>query len=332
MRTLYSKIAAVLFALFVLCGVVSIVATLHFFQLYSEESNQRLNQPLARHLADQNQLLSLQDANADRLRSMFDMQMIINPSIQIYLLDATGRIVSYSAAPGEVKLERVDLPPIRGPRASRRQAADPWRRSAPPGRSPHLFGGADPEWDQPQGYLYVMLAAERPSGLVGLLKQSDIVPTAAGVAALCVLFALLVGLCIFALMTRKLERLAGAMDEFQRRDFDSRSDILPAAARAAGDEIDRLTNTFREMAERITRQLGTLRQNDAAAPRAGRQRLARSEDADRHLARLCRHAAAERWRAVRRGAQTLFVDRFAQLRAARQAGGRSDRARQAGSA
>src|ERR1700687_3532301 len=100
LRTLYSKLAAVLFGLFALVGVVSIAGTLHFFQLYNEEANQRLNQPLARHLADQT------------LLSMFDMQMIINPSIQIYLLDAAGQIVGFSAAPGEVKLERVALEPL----------------------------------------------------------------------------------------------------------------------------------------------------------------------------------------------------------------------------
>ena len=78
LRTLYSKLAAVLFGLFALVGVVSIVGTLHFFQLYNEEANQRLNQPLARHLADQNLLSNLADAKPARLRSMFDMQMIIN--------------------------------------------------------------------------------------------------------------------------------------------------------------------------------------------------------------------------------------------------------------
>ena len=46
-RTVYSKLAAVLLGLFALVGVVSIVGTLHFFQLYNQEANQRLNQSLA---------------------------------------------------------------------------------------------------------------------------------------------------------------------------------------------------------------------------------------------------------------------------------------------
>jgi HAMP domain-containing protein len=133
-----------------------------------------------------------------------------------------------------VKLTRVDLTPIRAfvnkdaklpvlgddPR-------DPTRRrifSAAP------IGGG-------QRYLYVMLASERPAGLAGLLAHSDVVPRAAAVAALSVLVALVAGLAIFALMTRRLERLAAAMSEFQRSDF-SRRPQLPAANDPGGDEID----------------------------------------------------------------------------------------------
>jgi two-component system OmpR family sensor kinase len=112
-RTLYSKLAAVLLVLFLMVGIISVGATLHFFEQYNEESNQRLNLRLAQHLLQQNPLGTLSEPDKERLRSLFDMQMIINPSIQIYLLDATGGIVAFSAAPNEVKLMQVDLAPIR---------------------------------------------------------------------------------------------------------------------------------------------------------------------------------------------------------------------------
>jgi len=118
-RTLYSKLAAVLLVLFVMVGVISVGATLHFFELYNEESNQRLNLPLAEHLVQHNALGTIGETNTQRLRALFDMQMIINPSIQIYLLDGEGRIVAYSAAAGEVKLTRVDLAPMRPSPSSR---------------------------------------------------------------------------------------------------------------------------------------------------------------------------------------------------------------------
>jgi len=261
-RTVYSKLAAVLLGLFALVGVVSIAGTLHFFQLYNQEANQRLNQPLARHLADQNLLSNLSDAKPERLRAMFDMQMIVNPSIQIYLLDAAGRIIAFSAAPGDVKLQRVSLQPIRA--FIDHSAKLPIHGDDPrePGARRIFSVAPIPNGGAPEGYLYVVLAGARDAGVAGLLQQSDIVRIAAGVAGLSVLLALLVGLGIFAVMTRKLERLAKAMDGFQGADFSVQAEALPMPKHADGDEIDRLATTFREMASRITTQLHTLRQND----------------------------------------------------------------------
>ena len=262
LRTLYGRLAAVLLGLFALVGVTSIVGTLHFFQLYSEEMNQRLNQLLARHLADQNQLSSMAAANPERLRAMFGVQMTINPSIQIYLLDATGRIEAYSAPSGEVKSERVALGPVKaflqGTAKLPIRGDDPRNPAAPRVFSAAAIPSAGPT----QGYLYLVLAGERSSGLIDILARSNIVARAAGVVGLSVLVALLAGLALFALMTRRLERLAGAMDEFQRREFSARPEALAPARTRDGDEIDRLTATFREMALRIAGQLQRLRQND----------------------------------------------------------------------
>ncbi len=89
-RTLYSKLAAVLLALFALVGAGAILGTLHFFKMYNQEANQRLNLNLAAHLAEQSVLTGMDEANPARLRTLFDMQMVINPSIHIYLLDSAG--------------------------------------------------------------------------------------------------------------------------------------------------------------------------------------------------------------------------------------------------
>ena len=156
-------------------------------------------------------------------------------------------------------------------------------------------------------------------------------PVAAGVAGLSVLLALLVGLGIFALMTRKLERLAGAMDEFQGGDFSVQPDALPMAQASGGDEIDRLATTFREMASRITAQLHTLRQNDQLR----RELVANvSHDLKTPIATLQGYVDTLLLKdsaLTRRGAARLSRHRLAQLRAAGQAGGRPDRAGQAGS-
>ena len=44
---------------------------------------------------------------------MFHDYMTINPSIEIYLIDLEGTILSFSADPGVVKRKRVSLGPVR---------------------------------------------------------------------------------------------------------------------------------------------------------------------------------------------------------------------------
>jgi signal transduction histidine kinase len=261
-RTLYSKLAAVLLGLFALVGAGAVVGTLHVLGLYQLESSQQLNRTLARHLADQNRLSTLEAANAARLRGMFDMQMIINPAIQIYLLDAQGAIVAHSAPPGEVKLERVALDPLHAflaPGGRLPLLGDDPRR---PGQR-RIFSAAQiPAYGQPRGFLYVVLADpvhERPASL---LSQSYVIKLAVAVAFASILLALLVGLAVFALITRKLRRLADGVERFQAADFSQRPQLPPLADGRGGDEIDRLGASLREMAARIVCQMQRLKQTD----------------------------------------------------------------------
>jgi signal transduction histidine kinase len=261
-RTLYSKLAAVLLGLFALVGAGAVFGTLHVLSLYQLESSQRLNRTLARHLADQNLLVNLSDANAQRLRGMFDMQMIINPAIQIYLLDGQGRIVAHSAAPGEIKVERVSLGPLQAfltPGGKFPVFGDDPRRIGPR----RIFSAAPiPAHGPPEGYLYVVLADpvhERPASL---LSQSYVIKLAVALALASVLLALLVGLAVFALITRKLRQLADGVERFQATDFSQRPRLPRLPEGRSGDEIDRLGVSLRDMAERIASQVQRLKQTD----------------------------------------------------------------------
>ena len=76
-----------------------------------------------------------------------------------------------------------------------------------------------------------------------------------------IVFALLAALVIFSTLTRRLSRLATAMERFKASDFCGMQ--LPAdLARRSGDEIDRLGITFHEMAELIGQQVRALRDSD----------------------------------------------------------------------
>jgi hypothetical protein len=74
---------------------------------------QRLSYTLARHIAEHAPFVSDQGIDQSSLNKLFDMLMVVNPSIEVYLLDADGRIKAHLAPPGHVKRERVAMDPIR---------------------------------------------------------------------------------------------------------------------------------------------------------------------------------------------------------------------------
>ena len=135
-RTLHGKLSAVLLGLLLLTGLLYVPLTLFTSERYRQEANQKLNRTLAAHLVSHllgKNLLRRGGGGDARVRQRrqaeIKQSMVLNPQIEIYLLDSNGTILDYSAAPGKVKRARVSLEPIRRFLA---------------GRDPFPIGGDDP--------------------------------------------------------------------------------------------------------------------------------------------------------------------------------------------
>jgi two-component system OmpR family sensor kinase len=260
-QTLYARLAAVLLALFALVGAGAVAGTLHVLNLYTLESSQVLNRTLARHLADQNLVGVRTGSNLDRLRGMFDMQMMINPAIQIYLLDASGQVVSHAQADATVAAS-VALEPIHAFLSLDAKLPILGEDPRLPGER-RIFSAAQiPAQGIPEAYLYVMLANPVELGIGDALANSSVIRLAFGVGALSIVMALAAGLITFGLMTRKLSALAQAVTRFQDSDFSERPAFPPLPAGRRGDEIDRLGVALRDMSGRLACQVQTLKQTD----------------------------------------------------------------------
>lgn len=112
-RSLYSKLAAVLTILFCLVGLAIIVETMFSTDMYQQEVNQRLNSKLADNIVAERILMHNNRVDQEALEDIFHMLMVINPSIELYLLDTRGNILAFSADPEKIKRRRVDLAPVK---------------------------------------------------------------------------------------------------------------------------------------------------------------------------------------------------------------------------
>ena len=262
-KSLYSKLAAVLTGLFLLVGLAIIVVTLFSTDMYQQEINQRLNRQLAEQIVATKLLMQDNRVNQEALEEIFHMLMVINPSIEIYLLDPQGSILAFSAAPGKVKRKRVGLGPIR--ELLEGQATLPVLGDDPrnPGGNKVFTVAPIPGQGKLQGYLYVILGGETYDSIVQKLKGSYILQLSAWVIFASLLFALIAGLVLFASLTGRLKGLANAMDAFRSGGSNQPIELSSTRESHAADEIDRLGSTFTEMASRIEAQMAQLQKSDA---------------------------------------------------------------------
>ena len=78
--------------------------------------------------------------------------------------------------------------------------------------------------------------------------------------ALAALTALVVGVVVFRLLTRRLNRLNNEMRKVSESGFSEEPALSPS--RNGGDEIDEISNAFLDMSARIQEQLEQLKEND----------------------------------------------------------------------
>lgn len=262
LRSLTSRLTLTLLGVVLLLGLAGIGSTLLTTRLHREELDQSLNRDLARNLVADSSLLREGTLQEEALEHLFHNLMVINPRIEVYLLDAQGRILSYSAPEGRVRGERVALEPIRtfledeGPFPLRGDdPRHPERRrvfSVAP-----IPAGA--EGEAIEGYLYVVLGGEAYESVARMLQGSYILRLSVWMGLAAVVVAGVTGLLIFRLLTRRLRRLDRRMRGLGSTGSDPGED---AGTVPSGDEIDRLEATFDNMAERISRQMEELRQHD----------------------------------------------------------------------
>ncbi len=262
-KSLYSKLAAVVLVLFSLVAILMVTLIIYATGMYHQEVDQKLNLDLAENIVKEKILIRDGKIDRDALEDIFHMLMVINPSIELYLLDTEGNVLEYSAAPGKVKRESVSLKPLHewlsGDIDLPLFGDDPRN---PDGQK--VFSAAPiHQGGKLEGYLYVILGGEKYDSIAHKIQDSFILKTSSWLIVAAVASAGIIGLLIFALLTRRLKKLAAGMDAFKRGEHLVNID-LPYENKSVdpGDEIDNLSRTFREMAKRIEEQIGQLQKSD----------------------------------------------------------------------
>jgi signal transduction histidine kinase len=256
--SLYSRLALAFALLLFVFGGALYAITRHTTALHQEEVAQQLSRDLAPYIRDH---WSLQDASgmpdAARMKQLFGMLMVVNPSIEMYLLDARGRILAHDQPPGALRRATVDIRPVERFLGGARL---PLRGEDPKGSGEaRIFSAAPIVKDgRATGYLYVVLAGQQQRELSARLDGGYSASTLGALLVGALLLTLLVGLALFFVITRRLRALTQGVQGLMAQ----AGPEVAAAARGEGDEIGRLALAFRLMAARIGEQIATIERKD----------------------------------------------------------------------
>lgn len=264
LKTLYTRLALGLFVLLVTVGLVYSVISVYTLREYNASVNQALNRDLARKLVSDRNLISEGQLDQQALKELFSLYMTINPSIEIYLLDTEGRILSYSADPDKIKRKRVSLKPIKALLAD--QSMYPILGDDPRSYERRKVFSVTPipSADNVQGYLYVVLRGEEYDSAELMARTGHFIEMSAWTVALSLIVGMLAGLAVFRLLTRRLTRLTKLMEAFETGGMrHGLPETWQQSRPVVRDEIDYLGVTFDRMARRIASQIEQLQEKDA---------------------------------------------------------------------
>lgn len=260
-KSLYTKLAVALLGLFCLLGILIFISTQMALDMYRQEVVQKLNKDLAGKIVKEKLLGKDDTISEEGLQDVFDMLMVVNPIIEVYLLDPAGKVLAFSAPPGKVKLERVDLEPIR--KWFAKDFVFPLTGDDPrnPGQEKIFSAARIPEQGPVRAYLYIILGGEIYDSIAEKLRGSYIVRLSGLWIMASLLFALVSGLLVFAYLTRRLKQLALVMDS---PDLKQTAAGLQTVLRKdrQDDEIDRLALAFQQLLNRIDRQMKNIKNAD----------------------------------------------------------------------
>jgi len=249
---LFWKITGVFSILLLVLGAAYIGIAAWMSKRNFNAINEQLYGDVAAHLARTNTPFRNGVPDTAVTHDIIHSIMVINPSVEVYLLDTTGRIVDFVVPDKSVRTSRVDLRPvIRSIQEKGNEyitgdnPKDPVRKS--------IFSAA-PVYENGRlaGYVYAILASDKQAEVAEALNKDFFFGLGSTLFFATLLIAFVVGAITFFLITNSIYRISAVVKRFKDGDHKARIE-----GKIKGD-LGILTSAFNEMADTIVESMNSL--------------------------------------------------------------------------
>ncbi len=255
MKSLNKRLSLLLLSLFIVVGVSLAVITRYATVQYNLEMTQRLNGSIAMYVAAEEPLIENGVYNKKALKKLAQRSMVINPTVEVYLLDKLGNIISHNLPTETVVLKKVPLAPINEflKEGSNRPLLDLDPRS--PEHEKAFSAAKIINNGVFEGYIYVILGGKKYEELASHISKTYIMKLTIVAIVAVILLAFLIGMLMLMKLTRPLKQLRDKVVHFQQTSDEETGNY-------DGDEIQQLNHAFSDMAKRIENQLQQIHNAD----------------------------------------------------------------------
>jgi two-component system, OmpR family, sensor kinase len=267
MKSLHGKFFLLIGALVLIMGATAFLLQMRSIREYSLAMTQALNERLAQQIAAL-YLRGVQlpsdslPATIASIESKLAPLMVVNPGIELYILDNHAHLLAYTVPANEVRRKTVNPKPIKD--FLEHHFMFPLLGDNPrSAESASIFSAAllDPAYPD-AGYLYVILGGPQYDAAAHRLQSKLLFRGAFTIVGIGIAVALAAGFFVLITMTRRLRLLVSAIDAFRNSQFRSLASVQ-VGARNEGDELDRLGHAYNAMVTHIQTQMEKIARSDA---------------------------------------------------------------------
>ncbi len=256
-NTFFGKLSAIFLLLMLILGAVQILITTQSAKTLYSSADQKLNLSLASDMAAEFEPFLKDSIDYASIKKTIHYMMVMNPKIEIYLIDGQGKIIAFFAEPQKkVRKEYIDLKPVK--KFLNAEAEIPIKGDDP--RHPELskpFSVAPiqigPDID---GYLYIIIGGELYDSALSASQEEYITSTLTKGLAASLFSAGIIGLTLFFFLTRRIRKMNTVVSKFREGDLNQRIDFK------SNDELGLLAESFNQMADRILANIEELKETD----------------------------------------------------------------------
>lgn len=253
-KSLYWKISSVFLILMVVVSGVYVYVTATAASDFFKTTKQKLNREVAGELLNDVPVFLNDSLNENAVKRIMDHHMEVNPTIEVYVLDKDGKILTYDAPPEKIKKSHVSLVPIRE-FLKGEETADYILGNDPKAPDACKVFSVAPviDGEDTKGYVYAILASEKYDDVSTMLMSNFMYKVGVETFIITVIFAIIIGLISIRYLTRNFKVIEDGVARFRSGDYNNQIELKSQG------EFTHLADCLNEMATTISENIDQLK-------------------------------------------------------------------------